>query len=100
MKTLDPLYTPTISRTEMRTNLKRTLNIAKGTTVVDIGTHVIVSGEYFKALMKKMRSMQETMEITMDRKLYQRLIKINFDKLDEDLRLGKLASLGDTFDER
>jgi hypothetical protein len=49
-------------------------------------------------MRKKLESLAETLEIALDRKLFNQILAAA-DTLEEDLRLGKLHSLEDAFAE-
>ena len=59
---------------------------------------VVLDKKYFDQIRQQLEAVIETLEITMDRKLFNQILAAA-DTLDEDLRLGKLHSLDDAFAE-
>jgi hypothetical protein len=59
---------------------------------------VVLDREYFDEIRKKLEAVVETLEIAMDRKLFNQILTAA-DSLEDDLRLGKLHSLEDAFAE-
>lgn len=59
---------------------------------------VVLDKKYFDQIRQQLEAVVETLEITMDRKLFNQILAAA-DTLDEDLRLGKLHSLDDAFAE-
>ena len=59
---------------------------------------VVLDKQYFDEIRRKLDAVVETLEIAMDRKLFNQILAAA-DTLDEDLRLGKLHSLEDAFAE-
>ena len=58
----------------------------------------VLDKRYFNELVAKFRSAVETLEITMDRRLFDRLLAAQ-DTLDQDIRRGKLHSFEEAFGE-
>lgn len=93
-----------INRTELRQNQSAVLRRARGTKVLLITSNdeteekVVLDKEYFDQVCKKLEAVIETLEIAMDRKLFNQILQAA-DTLEEDLRLGKLHSLEDAFAE-
>ena len=59
---------------------------------------VVLDKQYFDEIHKKLENLVETLEIALDRKLFNQILAAA-DTLEEDLRLGKLHSLEDAFAE-
>ncbi len=59
---------------------------------------VVLDKKYFDQIRQQLEAVVETLEIAMDRKLFNQILAAA-DTLDEDLRLGKLHSLDDAFAE-
>ncbi len=59
---------------------------------------VVLDKKYFDQIRQQLEAVVETLEIAMDRKLFNQILAAA-DTLDEDLRLGKLHSLEDAFAE-
>jgi uncharacterized protein YicC (UPF0701 family) len=102
-----PLTHPTtirVNRTELRENLRKTLDRAKGCTVVAIsandheGEKLLLDRKYFDEMVKSLKSLMETIEITTDRKLFEQIVRAA-STLEEDTRLGKLHSFAEAFGE-
>ncbi len=93
-----------ISRTELRQNQSALLRRARGRNVLLIKSNdeteekVVLDRQYFDEIRKKLEAVVETLEIAMDRKLFNQILQAA-DTLEEDLRLGKLHSLEDAFAE-
>ncbi len=93
-----------VKRSELRQNQSALLKRAKGHTVLLVKAadqeeeKVVLDKQYFDQLRKKLESVVETLEITMDRKLFNQILA-TADTLEEDLRLGKLHSLEEAFGE-
>jgi hypothetical protein len=58
----------------------------------------VLDKAYFDDLLKRYSSLLETIEITVDRKLFNQIMAVA-DSLDEDLRQGKLHSFEEAFGE-
>ena len=93
-----------ISRTELRQNQSALLRRARGRNVLLIKSNdeteekVVLDRQYFDEIRKKLEAVVETLEIAMDRKLFNQILQAA-DTLEEGLRLGKLHSLEDAFAE-
>ena len=93
-----------ISRTELRQNQSALLRRARGRNVLLIKSNdeteekVVLDRQYFDEIRKQLEAVVETLEIAMDRKLFNQILQAA-DTLEEDLRLGKLHSLEDAFAE-
>lgn len=91
-----------VSRSDLRSNQRAILRQVTGSTVVlvrgnDEGDEkIVVDRAYFDEVLKRLKSLRETLEITMDQKLFPRLLAVA-DKLDENVRLGKLHSIDEAF---
>jgi hypothetical protein len=95
----------TVRRSELRRNQRALFQRAKGKTVLvvkspsdgDDGKYV-VSQEYFEQLCASLESAVETLEIAMDRRLFNQILAAA-DTVEEDLRSGRLHSLEEAFGE-
>ena len=93
-----------VNRTQLRDNLRATLDQAQGCTVVAIsandqeGEKLLLDKKYFDEMVKSLKSLMETLEITTDRKLFDQIIRAA-STLEEDTRLGKLHSFEQAFGE-
>lgn len=93
-----------VNRSELRQNQSALLRRARGTRVLLIKANdeaeekVVLDKQYFDQIRQKLEAVVETLEIAMDRKLFNQILAAA-DTLDEDLRLGKLHSLEDAFAE-
>src|ERR1700682_1719018 len=93
-----------VNRTDLRQNQSRWLKKARGKRVLLIKSSdkedekVVLDKQYFDEIRTNLESAMETLEIAMDRKLFNQILAAA-DTLDEDLRLGKLHSLEDAFAE-
>ena len=94
-----------VKRSELRQNQRATLKRAKGRTVVLISASdkeeekLVLDKEYFDELVGKLRAAMETLEITMDERLFPRILAAA-QTLEADIRLGKLHSLEQAFGEK
>ena len=96
----------TVKRSELRQNQSRLLGKAKGRTVLvisgptggDENKKYVLDKAYFDDLLKRYSSLLETLEITVDRKLFNQIMAVA-DALEEDLRLGRLHSFEEAFGE-
>lgn len=94
-------HTRKVSRSELRQNQSCTLEQAKDTSVIVVTSSgeddkLVLDKRYFEALLAQLRSAAETLEITSDHKLFQRLLAAS-KTVDEDIRLGKLHSFEEAF---
>jgi hypothetical protein len=93
-----------VNRSELRQNQSALLRRAHGRKVLLIKANneadekVVLDKQYFDEIRKQLESVIETLEIAMDRKLFNQILAAA-DTLEEDLRLGKLHSLEDAFAE-
>lgn len=93
-----------VNRSDLRQHQKKWLKKARGQHVLLIKSNdaedekVIVDKQYFDQLRSKLDGLVETLEIAMDRKLFNQIMAAA-DTVDADLRLGKLHSLEDAFAE-
>jgi hypothetical protein len=93
-----------VNRTEFRDNLRARLDQAQDCTVIEISApnkedeRVLLDKRYFDELVKSLKSLMETLEITTDRKLFQQIMRAA-STLGEDTRLGKLHSFEEAFPE-
>jgi len=91
-----------VNRTELRQRQRKTLARARGTTVVVISAadpkqeKLLIDKQYFDELVERMRSMAETLEITMDRKLFEQILRAA-PRLEEKARGGRLHSFEEAF---
>jgi len=93
-----------VNRSELRQNQSALLRRVRGNRVLLIKANdeteekVVLDKKYFDQIRQQLEAVVETLEITMDRKLFNQILAAA-DTLDEDLRLGKLHSLDDAFAE-
>jgi hypothetical protein len=93
-----------VNRTDLRQHQSRWLKKARGQRVLLIKSHdseddkVVLDKQFFEELRTKLESLVETLEIVMDRKLFNQILAAS-ETLEEDVRLGKLHSLEDAFAE-
>ena len=93
-----------VNRSELRQNQSALLRRARGRKVLLIKANdetdekVVLDKQYFDQIRQKLEAVVETLEIAMDRKLFNQILAAA-DSLEEDLRLGKLHSLEDAFAE-
>lgn len=101
-RTLAPPKRVRVNRTDLRQNQRRTLNQAKGSTLVVISANdeadekLLLDKSYFDELMRQLNSLVETLEITTDRKLFAQILRAA-STLEDDTRLGKLHSFAEVF---
>ncbi len=94
----------TVKRSDLRQHQRATLKRAKGLTVVRISASsdedekLVIDKEYFDELLAKLRAAVETLEITLDKRLFPRILAVER-TLDEDIRLGRLSSFEEAFGE-
>ena len=95
----------TVKRSELRQKQRSTLKRAKGRTVVLISASdkeeekLVLDKGYFDELVGKLRAAVETLDITMDERLFPRILKAA-KTLDRDIRTGKLHSFEEAFREK
>ena len=93
-----------VNRSELRQNQSALLKRARGREVLLIKANdaedekVVLDRQYFDQIRRQLESVLETLEIAMDRKLFNQILAAA-DTLEEDLRSGKLHSLEDVFGE-
>jgi len=93
-----------VNRSELRQNQSALLRRVRGSRVLLIKANdkteekVVLDKKYFDQIRQQLEAVVETLEITMDRKLFNQILAAA-DTLDEDLRMGKLHSLDDAFAE-
>ena len=92
-----------VNRTELRADQSTILAKAEGKHIVVVksprssgGEKYIVDSDYFKAVMDRLASALETLEIMMDKRLFNNIMR-SMDTLDEDMRRGRLHSFDDAF---
>ncbi len=96
----------TVKRSELRRNQSRLLGKAKGRTVLvidgptdgDENKKCVLDKAYFDDLLKNYSALLETLEITVDRKLFSQIME-SAASLEEDLRVGRLHSFEEAFEE-
>ena len=95
----------TVGRAELRKRQRATLKRAKGRTVVLISspdeqeTKLVIDKQYFDELLAKLRAAAETLAVTMDSRLFPRILAAA-KTLDKDVRRGTLHSLKAAFGEK
>jgi hypothetical protein len=93
-----------INRTLFRQSQKSVLRRAKGRTVVVLTARqpheekCVVDKQYFDEILGQVDSLQETLEIMADTKLFNRLLRAQ-ETIDEDLRSGRLHAFEEAFRE-
>jgi hypothetical protein len=93
-----------VNRTELRQNQSSLLRRARGRKILLIKANdeteekVVLDRVYFEEIRRRLEALVETLEIVMDRKLFNQILAAA-DTLEDDLRLGKLHSLEDAFAE-
>jgi hypothetical protein len=93
-----------INRSDLRQNQSALLKRARGRHVLLVKANdesdekVVLDKHYFDEIRRKLDGVVETLEIAMDRKLFNQILTAA-DTLEEDIRLGKLHSLEDAFAE-
>ena len=96
----------TVKRSELRQNQSRLLGKAKGRTVLvidgpssgDENKKYVLDKAYFDDLLQRYSSLLETLEITVDRTLFNQIMAVA-GSLEEDLRQGRLHSFEEAFGE-
>ena len=94
-----------VKRSELRQNQSRLLRKVKGRTVLVLRApsggeddKYVLDKAYFEDLLKRNSALSETLEITLDRKLFNQILAVA-DTLEKDLRSGKLHSFEEAFEE-
>jgi hypothetical protein len=91
-----------VNRSELRQHQSSLLRKAKGDQVLLITApnrddeKYIMDRARFDQVLEELRSFIETLEITMDLRLFNQILA-SADMLDENLRLGKLHSIDEAF---
>ena len=86
-----------VNRSELRQKQRETLDRAKNNTVVVIAAtdqeeeKLVLDKKYFEELVRRLKTLTETLEIAMDRRLFTQIISAAAN-LEENTRLGKLHS--------
>ena len=94
-----------VNRSGLRQEQSVVLKMARGRTVVVVASRgkaeekYILDKPYFEELVAALQAATETLEIMMDGKLYDRLLRAGR-TLERDVRSGKLYSLEEAFGER
>ncbi len=93
-----------VNRSDLRQHQSKWLKKARGQHVLLVKANdsedekIVLDRQYFDEMRERVGSLVETLEIAMDRKLFNQILAAA-DTLEEDLRLGKLHSLEDAFAE-
>jgi hypothetical protein len=93
-----------VNRTDLRQRQSKWLKKARGQQVLLIKSNdaeeekVVLDRQFYEDIRKKLESLVETLEIAMDRKLFNQILAAA-DTLESDLRAGKLHSLEEAFAE-
>jgi len=94
-----------VNRSELRQKQRATLRMARGHQVVVISANdeedekLLLDKRYFDELVKHLRAVIETLEITSDQKLFSRILGVS-ESLEENTRLGKLHPFEEAFGEK
>ena len=105
--TMSALTSPRIekvNRSKLRQNQKATLQKAKGRTVLLIPARgqeqerLVLDRKYFEEILGGLRAAVETLEITMDQRLFRQVLAAAR-TLEGDVRRGKLRSIEEVFGE-
>ncbi len=94
----------TVNRSQLRQKQSATLRMAKGVNVVLISAaheddeKLLVDKKYFEELLRRLRSVLATLEITSDQKLFNQILG-SIETLEENTRRGKLHSFEEAFGE-
>ena len=93
-----------VNRSRLREDQSAILKRASGHTVILVGNRgnedekCILDKAYFDELLSQLKIAVDTLQITMDVKLFKRLLK-TAETLEEDTRLGKLYSVDEVFED-
>ena len=93
-----------VNRSRLREEQSAILKRASGHTVILVENRgqgdekCILDKAYFDELLSQLKTAVETLQITMDVKLFKRLLK-TAGTLEEDTRLGKLYSVEEVFED-
>jgi PHD/YefM family antitoxin component YafN of YafNO toxin-antitoxin module len=91
-----------VNRSELRQKQRETLDRAKDNTVVLIAAtdqeeeKLLLDKKYFDEIVSRLRSLGETLEITMNPRLFAQIMRSAAD-LEQQTRLGKLHSFEEAF---
>jgi len=94
-----------VNRSDLRAKQRETLQRAKNNTVVvieaasDEDEKAVLDKKYYQELVQRLGTLAETLEIMMDRKLFERILR-TASNLEKKTRLGKLHSFEDAFGEK
>jgi hypothetical protein len=87
-----------VKQSDFAAGQRTALRKAKGRTVIVLtapteeDAKCVLDKGYFEAMLREMRSLEETLEIMTDKKLYQRLLRSS-KTLKQDARAGRLHSM-------
>jgi hypothetical protein len=93
-----------VKRTDLRQRQRETLHRASGRTVVVISASekddekLLLDRKYFDEMVKRLRSLIETLEIATDQELFGQILRAA-STLEKDTRRGKLHSFKEAFGE-
>src|ERR1700720_3075809 len=102
VRTLTRPEQKTVNRSELRQKQRATLRMARGNQVVVISANdeedekLLLDKKYFDEIVKQLRAVIETLEITSDQKLFKQILGAA-ESLEEDTRLGRLHSFEEVF---
>lgn len=91
-----------VKRSDLRSNQRALLKKAKGHKVLlvkagdEANEKYVLDKKYFDEFIQKFEAVVETLEIVMDRKLFNQILAAA-DTLEEDLRLGSLAAVDGSY---
>lgn len=101
---LEPQLIP-VNRSTLRSKQREYLGRATGRKVLlvkaerqDEEEKYVVDKRYFEDLVSRLESTIETLEIVLDRRLFNQILA-TADDLEEQMRQGKLRSFGEVFPE-
>ncbi len=98
------LATVKVNRSEFRQRQSDFLGQAKGDTIVEITAwdaeddKYVVDKHFLDELLQRLRALRETLGVMANPKLYNQLLRAE-KTLDEDVRLGRLHSFEEAFEE-
>jgi hypothetical protein len=101
-RTLTNPHKVRVNRTDLRQKQRATLDKAKNTTVLVIAAtdqedeKLVLDKKYFEELVGRLKTLTETLEITMDTRLFNQIMRAA-SNLEENTRLGKLHSFEEAF---
>jgi hypothetical protein len=103
LKEISPERALKVNRSELRADQSSILDKAVGEHIVVVkspkssgGEKYIIDSAYFNAVVERLQSAVETLEIMMDSRLFDNIRK-SMDSIDEDMRLGRLHNFDDAF---